>query len=122
MAVDLSSISAPRLMKHVDEIAAMGPGEDGTTANHLAADYVVHNLEALGLQVQRQSVPCWVIEPVQTSLTVVKPKQMDIKCYHGNLTGVTSREGVTGELVFVDKAFDEHFEGRHVSGKIALAW
>ena len=122
MTIDLSSISAPRMMRHVEEIAAIGPREDGTTANHITADYIVDSLEALELQVQRQSVPCWVIEPIETSLTVAKPIQMDIKCYHGNLTGVTSPEGVTGELVFVGKAFGEDFEGRDLSGKIALAW
>ena len=67
-------------------------------------------------------MPCWVIEPIETLSTVVKPKQMDIKCYHGNPTGVTGPEGVTGELVFVDKAFDEDFKDRHLTGKVALTW
>ena len=110
------------MMKHVEEIAAIGAIEDGTTANHLTADYIVDSLEALGLQVQRQSVPCWVIiESIETWLAVAKPKQMDFKCYHSNLTGVTSPEGVTGGLVFVGEAFDEDFEDRHLAGRVALA-
>ena len=122
MAQDLTSISAQRIYEHVRKLTEIGPREDGTTANHKAIDYVAGTLSSYGLDVQRQSLPCWVIEPIKSSLRVTGPPDAGIKCYHSNLTGVTGPEGVTGEVAFVGRAFEEDFEGRDVSGKIALAY
>ena len=122
MSTDLTSISAQRIFEHVEKLAAMGPREDGTAANHLAANYVADTLGSLGLEVQRQGAPCWVIEPIQSSLQMVDPRSMEVKCYHGNLSGVTAPEGVRGELVFAGKAFEEDFEGVDVAGKMVIAY
>ena len=121
MLANLTAISAQRIFEHVEKLAAIGPREDGTTANHLAVDYVADTLSSLGLKVQQQPVPCWVIEPIETSLQVISSQGMEVKCYHGNLSGVTVPEGVKGELVFVGSAFEEDFEGVDVSGKIVIA-
>ena len=116
------SISAQRVFEHVQKLAAIGPREDGTTAYHEAVDYVANVLASFGLDVQRQVQSCWVIEPIETSLEVTKPLETDIKCCHGSLTGITSPQGVCGELAFVDKGFEQDFEGRDLAGKVAIGW
>ena len=121
MSPSLASISAQRIFEHVQNLAAIGPGEDGTIANNQAVDYIAATLSSFGSDVQRQDQPCWVIEPIETSLTVIKPHEAQVKCYHGSLTGVTGPEGNKGDLAFVGRAFDEDFDGRDVRGKIALA-
>lgn len=122
MSRELSAISAERIFQHIENIAAFGPREDGTAAHHRAADYVADTLASYGLEVRREAVPCWVIEPIQTSLQVVSPVTMNVKCYHGNLSGVTPPAGVRGELAFVNKGFAEDYETADVAGKIVIGW
>ncbi|MDA8219146.1 MAG: M28 family peptidase, partial [Dehalococcoidales bacterium] len=122
MPSQLAQISAVRLFEHVQRIAAFGPREDASIADNLAADYIAGRFESLGLQVQRQMIPAWVIEPIQQSLRVTSPVEMQLDCHHGTLTGVTTLKGVKGELVFVGKGFEADFEGKDLQGKLAIAW
>lgn len=122
MPVDLSQISALRIREHVQKLSEIGPREDGTVADHKAGDYVAGALRALGLEVKREPVPCWVIEPIQVSLKMLGPETRAIECGYGNLTGITGPQGVQGELAFVNKGFEEDYEGRDVRGKVAIAW
>lgn len=117
-----SSITANGILEHVWRFADIGPREDGTVADHQATEYIVQTLESLQLEVKRESVPCWVMEPIEAALTLTKPYEEEIECCHGNLSGLTDSAGVKAELVFVNKAFEDDFEGREVSGKIALSW
>ncbi len=122
MSKDFTEISAQRIYEHVEKFVAIGPREDGTVADNQAADYVFDTLNSLGLDAQRMRVPCWVIEPITASIKVTRPEQIELKCGYGNLTGVTQPEGVKGELVFVDKGFEDDFKGKDLKGKVALAW
>ncbi|NIN97372.1 MAG: hypothetical protein GTN93_19885, partial [Anaerolineae bacterium] len=122
MQGNFASISAVRIFEHMRNITAFGPREDGTIAYRQVVGYIEDALSDLGLDVHRQTLSCWVIEPIETSLRVTEPREMDIKCYHGSLTGVTDSAGVQGELAFVNKAFDEDFVGRDLAGKVAIAW
>ncbi len=122
MSADFRTISAQQIYEHVDKITSFGPREDGTVADLKAVDYIADGLRALGLDVKLQDVPCWVIEPITTSLSISKPQQLDVKCHHANLSGLTGPAGVNGELVLIEKGFEEDFKGRDLTGKIAVVW
>lgn len=122
MSGDVTSILAGRMFEYVRNVAAFGPREDASQADGKVAEYIASVLTEAGLDVQRQSIPAWVTEPIKTSLQILGPSQLELECRQGTLSGVTGTAGVTGELAYVNKGFPSDLVGKDLAGKIAIAW
>lgn len=113
--------------KVMEDLVALGSSSlgfraTGTRADFQAVNYIVNEMEKIGLQdVDKEEVPVDAWEFKGASLTVKSPVQMEIEA--SSFAGVqgTGRRGITGELVFVGSSYSSDYEGLDVEGKIVLS-
>ena len=92
----------------------------GSDAEHRTADYLMKEMEKIGLKnVDKVGVPCDKFQFNDSKLTI-EGTEIDIKpaSYQCNGTG---REGLQAEIVDVGTGFEADYEGKDVEGKIVLA-
>ncbi len=91
----------------------------GSDAEHACADYLMEEMENLGLEdVEKVGVPCDKFQFNDSKLTVEGTK-IDLIPASYQQTG-TGEDGITAEIVDCKTGFEADYEGKDVDGKIVL--
>ena len=97
--------------------AEQGGRNAGSDAEHAAADYLVGVMKDIGLaDVEKQAAQCDRWQFNSASLTI-DGKDYNVYTY---ATASTPAEGLTAEVVYVNKGTRQDYEGLDVTGKIVL--
>jgi aminopeptidase YwaD len=91
------------------------PREAGTEGEWKAVQYIKSQFEKYGYQTELQSFPIYEAKEGATGTATVNGQAIDTHVFSGSYNG-----DVTGELVYVGKAFAEDVKDVDLTGKIAL--
>ena len=117
----LPDYSAQRAYEHVAVLAGkVGERAAGTEAEQRAVDYIEGRFREWGLKttVEPVRVPVWTEQRSR-----LWAKGQETRVYNAKavvFSGLTSSEGVTGELVDIGSASAREIEGKDLDGKIVL--
>lgn len=117
-----SRISAREIERHVINISGFGPRPEGTLPNLLAGKYIENAFRQASLPVHRLPLDFFVLENLQTALTLTQPFHKHFLCEGHLRTGLTGDEGISAPLTYLGKAFPEDFRNQNIQGKIVLAY
>ena len=95
----------------------MGGRNAGSDAEHRTADYLVEKMNEIGLDdVKKQAAKCdkWQFN---SASFVVDEKEYPVYTY---ATAETDEDGITAELIYLNKGTDNDYEGIDANGKIVL--
>ena len=95
----------------------MGGRNAGSDAEHRTADYLVEKMNEIGLSdVKKQAAKCdkWQFN---SASFVVDEKEYPVYTY---ATAETYEDGITAELIYLNKGTDNDYEGIDANGKIVL--
>jgi hypothetical protein len=87
----------------IERINAFGPCLTASPAHQLAVDYIAEELAALGLEVHRQTHRIHRWTPGRTAITLGNGTSIPVAAPYP-YSGMTGPEGITGDLVWFDKA------------------
>jgi aminopeptidase YwaD len=118
----LNDIKVRNMMNHVKTISSIGPRPDGTDADHAAIRYIKKELEAVGAVVGSLPLDVPVIDNMNVNLEILGKEPYEISCKPLLRPGLTPKEGLTAQLVFVGKAFESDFQNIDVRGKIVFCY
>ncbi|SDX02485.1 aminopeptidase YwaD [Marininema mesophilum] len=111
-------INKDRIYNHIAKLAnkdnARVTGFDG---EHRAADYIAKNLKKSGIKVDRQRFPIMSYMSHGSELKVDGNK-MESQPF--TYTPGTDKKGITGKIAFAGLGRAEDFQGKNLTGKIAL--
>lgn len=131
----LDKLSADELMRHVEYLCQF----DRTSASsgeYEAIDYIVSELEAVGIPVHLHEFDAYLSFPQKASVEVLgagccqsRKVEKVLRAKTRAFSGSTSPEGVTGEVVYVPGGSDmftdfdtkEKLEQRQLAGKIVMS-
>ncbi len=100
----------------IERINAFGPRLTASPAHQLSVDYIAEELAALGLEVHRQTHRIHRWTPGRTAITLGNGTSIPVAAPYP-YSGMTGPEGITGDLVWFDKAPKDFSAAR---GKIAV--
>ncbi|MEO0225775.1 MAG: M28 family peptidase [candidate division WOR-3 bacterium] len=91
----------------------------GSENEHRAARYIAQHFRAFGLKTYLQVFPVTNYLPRRKSLLLTRPIKGSIPCEMVGLSACTPRNGIEGELAFVDTG-EEEYLSPELRGKILL--
>ena len=104
--------------KHLEVLAGdIGPRHGGSRNEARAAEYICDYLGGIGLDASIRPYPIYSFENASASLAT--PEGTQIPCIPIPISGVTSEEGVTGEIVFLEGNDAVHLD-ESVRGRIVV--
>lgn len=114
-----SLVSGASVMKHLKSLVDAGEHRrSGTAEGERAFQFIVEKLKAAGLKPQIETFPFSYFDLRKVG---VKIGERNIAAFPLFYSGTTRSRGTTSEVVFVDAAQPENFDGLNIRGKIVLA-
>lgn len=117
----LREVSAKNISEYIVKMSDFGERPDGSQGDLKCCEYISGLFARFGLQVNQQRVEVPAIERMQCLLKVVNPIEKEIECTPFLRSGLTSQQGISAEIVFVEKAHSKDCQTQNIKGKIALA-
>lgn len=116
-----SHVQADRLAGHIDELCTkIGTRLAGTPQEAQGAEYIRSQFEALGLQAEIQPFPCVCWSCAQAQLKVKSHGRWAEIPIQPNTQSPATDGVLEAEIVYLETAQPEDFEGRDVRGKVGL--
>lgn len=105
-------------LKHIENICEFGDRFTGTEGDQKTFEYGRNFYEKLGLKIEETKIKALSYEEknVELVLTDTGTKLEAISPYYTK----PSKEGVSGELVYLESGREEDYEGKDVKGKIVV--
>lgn len=116
----VDEVSGSELRRHLNSIAQY-VRLSGSPDEAKAFDYIESELKKFGYQVNRYASDALIGYPGKSTLEIISPESMSIKCNGYSLSPLTSDDGVTGELVFAGDGHESDYEGIDANGKIVIS-
>jgi aminopeptidase YwaD len=110
-------ISAQEAFNTIEAISTK-PRYVGSDGDQIAIDYIANKFKEYGLQVEYDEFEALAYEPVETVFEIKKPFEKTVTA--GTMFFAPATEGIQGELVFVGNGDKDDYDGKDVTGKIAL--
>jgi aminopeptidase YwaD len=114
------SFSGERAFEYVKKLAVdIGSRPSGTDAERRSADWILSELERLGLDSRIEEFEAYTGSVKAKKLEALEPYKAEIPCEVMPLSGSTGAKGVIGDLLYLD-SYDEEYITHEVSGKIII--
>jgi hypothetical protein len=117
----LTRISAPNILKHIENIVSYGPRVDGSRASIETGDYISKCLQSYGMDVHRLPIEFSLSENVEAKLEIIGAKGENIPCLANTRGALTDNTPLVAEAVFVAGGSESDYEHKDVTNKIVIA-
>lgn len=115
------SLSADKAYEHIENLAKFGPRNIGSEGDQKSVKYLSQRLTECGLDVRTEVCHVGIFTERETKLEVIQPETRELTCMAHYRSGPTPKEGLTGELVYVNYGREEDYKGKNVKGKFVLS-
>ncbi len=114
------SFDGENAFKYLKKMAVeVGTRPSGSALEKKTADWILSEFKKMGLRAWIDEFEVTSGRVISQKLEVIKPYKADVGCEVMPLSGSTSPEGVTGDLLYLDN-YDEEYVTEEVEGKIIL--
>jgi len=113
-----SAIHGRSALKHIENICEFGDRFAGTKGDHKTFEYGLDHYKKLGLKIEETKIKalCFQEKSIELILTDTGTELEAISPYYTK----PCKDGVAGELVYLESGREEDYEGKNVEGKIVV--
>jgi acetylornithine deacetylase/succinyl-diaminopimelate desuccinylase-like protein len=114
------SFNGEKAFEYLEKLSVdIGTRPSGTDEERKSAEWILSELKKLGLDAWIEEFDAFTGKVTAQKLEVTEPFNREIKCEVMPLSGSTSPNGVTGDIIHLD-SYDEEYITEDVKGKIIV--